>query len=67
MALPRTLGGKDKSFFGRRSAPLEIPATWALLNGTKTTTRRSGTVSAERIQPLRLFMSSLQSYAATDA
>src|ERR1700693_6236750 len=67
MAPPRTLGGKDKSFFGRRSAPLEILATWARLRGTKTTTRKSGRARAERIQLLRLFMPDLQSYAATDA
>jgi hypothetical protein len=66
MALPRTLGGRDRSFFGRRSAPLEILATWALLRGTKTTARRSDKASAKRNQPLRLFMPDLRSYAATD-
>ena len=55
MALPKTLGGRSKTFFGRRRASFEILATWALLKGTKITVRRSETVSAERIQLLRLF------------
>jgi hypothetical protein len=55
MALSTTLGGRNKTFFGMRRAPFEILATWALLEGTKITIRRSETVSAERIQRTRLF------------
>src|SRR6266496_5878329 len=59
MALPRTLGGKDKSFFGRRSTPVEILVTWALLKGTKIATVRTKAISATGIHLVRFFMSGL--------
>ncbi len=59
MALPMTLGGKDKSALGRSSAPFEIRTTCALLEGTKTTMSRTETARAARIQPACLFICAL--------
>src|SRR5690349_16282440 len=51
---PAAFEGKDRAVFGSRRTAFEILATWALLAGTKTTTARSKTVNAMRVQRARL-------------
>src|SRR5260221_5289398 len=53
MALPKTLGDKAKTVFGRSSAAFEILATWARLEGTKTATAVRRTVTEMRIPRVR--------------
>jgi hypothetical protein len=57
LALPVTFGGEDKTVFGRSNAALEILTTWALLEGTETTTGSSKTARAMRVRRARLVMS----------